>query len=131
MHFGDSVEVLAAGVAIVAAISGGLGSLFSHWLDRRKASGRIGTSEAAVLWQQSQDMRHAAEERLVRTEEQRDRLIAGYTEQILPLLTSINTTLRVQSETTERRGSSRGVELSPPQGGGYALAEPDAAPPST
>jgi hypothetical protein len=130
VHFGEGAEVLAAVIAVVAAVSGGLGTLFSQWLARRKASGRVGTSEAAVLWEQAQDMRQMLLEEKSKAEEQRDRLIESYTGQIIPLLTSINTGLRdLYAAASKSQEVPPGAGMTPLQGGGYALVQPDAAPP--
>jgi chromosome condensin MukBEF ATPase and DNA-binding subunit MukB len=89
-----NVETLAALVTVVLAAASGLSALFGHWLARRQASGRVATSEAAQVWDQSQDMRHMLENRVNRAEDQRDRLIEAYTAQVLPMLTSINQLVR-------------------------------------
>jgi hypothetical protein len=81
---------VAAWVTVAVAVAGGISGLAGHWLARRQASGRVSTSEASVLWAQSQDMRHQLLEDKRRAEDQRDRLIDSYTAQVLPALTSIN-----------------------------------------
>jgi chromosome condensin MukBEF ATPase and DNA-binding subunit MukB len=85
-----NIDSLAALVTVAVAVAGGLSGLLGHWLARRAASGRVATSEASVLWEQTQDMRHLLQDRLNRAEEQRDRLIESYTQQVLPMLSSIN-----------------------------------------
>lgn len=83
----DAVSIITAGaVVLMAAVSG----LTAYLVSRRAGSGRVRTSEADVLWQQSQDMRHAYQVEKAKAEEQRDRLIEAYTNQIVPVLTSIN-----------------------------------------
>jgi hypothetical protein len=79
-------ETLAAYIAIAVAAASGISTVLGHWLRRRAASGRVETSEAAVLWQQSQDIRNMLMTEKARAEEQRDRLIEAYTVQVLPVL---------------------------------------------
>ena len=82
---------MAATLLTIATIVAGLASAgATHLLHRRAASGRVGTSEAAVLWQQAQDMRSMLLEEKHKAEEQRDRLVESYTTQVFPMLTSIN-----------------------------------------
>lgn len=86
MNVGD----LAAVIAVAVAVTGGVSTLISQWLARRAASGRVATSEAAILWQQSQDIRAMLLSEKVRAEEQRDKLIDAYTGKVLPTLAEIN-----------------------------------------
>lgn len=79
-------EVLAAYIAIAVAVTSGISTMLNHWLRRRAASGRVETSEAAVLWQESQDIRSMLLTEKTRAEDQRDRLIEAYTTQMLPVL---------------------------------------------
>lgn len=81
-----SPEVLAAYIAVAGAAASGVNALLNHWLRRRAASGRVETSEAAVLWQESQDIRSMLLTEKTRAEDQRDRLIEAYTTQMLPVL---------------------------------------------
>lgn len=91
MNTSDFMTILATvAVALVAAVAG----IGTYLGGRRAAHGRVDTSEAAVLWQQSQDMRDTLLTQLSKAEEQRDRLIGAYTEQVLPMLTVINGSLQ-------------------------------------
>jgi hypothetical protein len=120
------IEQLAALIAVVSAAVGGLSGLAGHWLARRTASGKVDTSEAAVLWEQSQDMRHITLEQLKSAEEQRDRLIAAYTEQVLPLLTSVSQLVRDQSlSLTEALTLLRHLANGQGEGGGRELEVPE------
>lgn len=83
---------LAAVVTVAAAVSGSASGLLGHWIARRTTSGRVSTSEASVLWQQSQDMRVMLLAEKEKAEEQRDRLIDAYTQRVFPVLTEINST---------------------------------------
>lgn len=94
------VATLAATITVAVAVAGGLSTLLGHWLNRRAASGRVATSEAAVLWQQSQEMRTVLLAEKTRAEDQRDRLIAAYTDQVLPALTETREVLLSLTATT-------------------------------
>jgi uncharacterized spore protein YtfJ len=122
------VETLAAVVTVVAAVSGGFSGLLGHWIARRAASGRVETSEAAVLWQQSQDIRVMLLAEKLRAEEQRDKLIDAYTKQVFPVLTEINTAVvGLAAVVAEVRSL---VARSSPGGGGHgdtAALAPSAA----
>lgn len=84
------VVTLAAYIAVAAAVSGGLSAVAGHWVARRAASGRVATSDAAVLWAQAQDMRTMLLAEKDKAEQQRDRLIEAYTQQTFPVLTEVN-----------------------------------------
>jgi hypothetical protein len=97
MDPGTLAAILTIGTIVVGAATGVTG----HLLGRRAASGKVGTSEASVLWAQAQEMRGMLLERLNRAEEQRDRLIEAYTTQIFPMLSSINQLVQDISATVE------------------------------
>ena len=84
----------------VLAVAGSIvGGASTYLLRRRSASGRVGTSEATILWAQAQEMRAMLLAEKVQAEAQRDRLIESHTTQMLPMLTAINETLRQTSVT--------------------------------
>jgi len=89
----SSLGLLSEVAGIVVVISGAAGGVVTFLLRRRNTSGQINTSEAGVLWQQSQDMRDSliAEKHVV--EEQRDRLMALQSDKIIPALEGTNATL--------------------------------------
>lgn len=87
------VGTLASVISVTVAVTGGLSTLIGMWLSRRAASGRVGTSEASVLWQQAQEMRTMLLAEKTRAEDQRDRLIEAYTSQLFPVLTQVNVTV--------------------------------------
>jgi hypothetical protein len=92
----DFMAILATvAVAGVGAVTG----LASYLSMRRAAHGKVDTSEAAVLWQQSQAIREMLLTEKTKAEEQRDRLIDAYTTQVFPALTEINTTVRSMADT--------------------------------
>jgi len=120
---GDLVTIITI-VTTVAALAGALGG---HLLQRRASSGRVSTSEAAILWAEAQDVRRMQEERIARTEAQRDRLMEAYTEQVLPVLSSLHDLVSDLSgavadgvATVHRLaaalGEEAGREAQPPQG---------------
>lgn len=116
-----NVEALAAVVTVAVAVAGGLSTLLTHWLNRRAASGRVATSEAAVLWEQSQDIRSMLLTEKNKAEEQRDRLIEGYTEQVLPVLTETNAAVtNLRAALAENIRLSREI-LAELRGGGHVV----------
>lgn len=115
------VEALAAVVTVAVAVAGGLSTLLTHWLNRRAASGRVATSEAAVLWEQSQDIRAMLLAEKNKAEEQRDRLIEVYTGQMFPVLTEVNTAVvSLTGAMAENARLSREI-LQKLRGGDHAL----------
>lgn len=85
----DTVTAILSVVVAVAAII--FAPIIAARTAKRKLSGDIDTSDASVLWQQSQDMRAMYLAEKDKAEEQRDKLIDGYTTQIIPLLAQLNT----------------------------------------
>jgi hypothetical protein len=77
-------------VSLAAVLISVAGAVAAAMVSRRQQSGKVATSEAAVLWQQAQEMRSMLLEEKQKAEEQRDRLITSYTEQVFPMLSSIN-----------------------------------------
>jgi hypothetical protein len=86
MDPGTLAAILTIGTIVVSAATG----LAGHLLGRRSASGRVGTSEAAVLWQQAQDMRTMLLAEKQKAEEQRDKFIESYSQQIVPALATLS-----------------------------------------
>lgn len=91
---------LLAGVA--AFILASVGGLATYLVSRRSASGRISTSEAAVLWEQAQKMRAELEAQRDKAAEQRDRLIESQASQVLPVLQLVIDSLRQITESLAR-----------------------------
>jgi hypothetical protein len=82
-------------LAGLAALVGGAGTGTASYLIRRRASGgRVGTSEAATLWAQSQEMRGQLLAEKQKAEEQRDRLMTIQADQVVPVLTATNESLK-------------------------------------
>ena len=119
MSSSDLLTVLAAVVVVLVGAATGLATYLNS---RRSGSGKVATSEAAVLWQQSQDMRAMLLTEKERAEEQRDKLIAAYTEQVLPVLSSVNQLVQdLTGATTEIVGIVRGIR-DDLEGGGHGIA---------
>lgn len=78
-------------VIIPVAIAAGTG-LASFLTSRRTASGVIRTSDADVLWNQSQKMMEALQRDKDRAEDQRDRLLDLQEHQIMPALEALSAT---------------------------------------
>ena len=110
-------------VATVAATAAG--ALGARLLARRSASGRVGTSEASVLWSQSQDMRSTLLEEKHKAEEQRDRLIESYTTQVFPALSSINQLVQdLSAAVAEALGTVRGIAAAMEKEGEHVASSP-------
>ncbi len=91
--------LISAAVGIGVIILGGLVA----WLTvRRTASGKIGTSEASVLWEQAQAMRAELVAQRDKAMEQRDRLIDSQTAAIIPALTLITASLHAITDSLAR-----------------------------
>lgn len=117
MSSSDFITILAAvSVALVTGVTG----LAVYFTNRRTASGKVETSEASVLWQQSQDMREMLLAQLGKAEEQRDRLIEAYTGQTLPMLAAINASLQDLTGAVAKslEGGDRGVAAAQAQEAG-------------
>jgi hypothetical protein len=104
----------AAAVALVTAVSG----IAVYLANRRVAHGKVDTSEASVLWQQAQDMRTMLAAEKTRAEEQRDRLIAAYTESIMPVLSQVNTAVIDLAESVAEILELVRASHASPEGGG-------------
>jgi hypothetical protein len=79
----------------LAVIVGGAGTGAASFLIRRRISGgRVGTSDAATLWAQSLEMRTQLLAEKQKAEEQRDRLMTIQADQVVPVLGSVNESLK-------------------------------------
>src|ERR1700727_547367 len=79
-------------VALVTVLGGLLGAMITYFATKRVTVGKVGTSDADVLWQQSQAMRDMLLKEKELAESQRDKMIE-INGQILPMLESINSSL--------------------------------------
>ena len=67
-----------------------VGSIYAAYLsNRRTASGRVGTSNAEVLWQQSQAMYEAVLRERDDARAQRDKLMSAQADQVIPILSAV------------------------------------------
>jgi hypothetical protein len=73
-------------IACVMALASGLGSYF---VAHRLSSGRVATSNAEVLWQQSQAMYDAAIKERDEARGQRDKLMTAQADQVIPILSAV------------------------------------------
>ena len=90
-HSSFFVELISVVAAIVGSAVGGIATWYGV---RRKTSGRIGTSDADILWQQSSEMRSALQIQLDKATEQRDRLIESQASSVLPMIAGITDSLK-------------------------------------
>jgi hypothetical protein len=74
-------------VTVAIALSSGLST---YLVGRRSGSGRVGTSQADDLWQQTQAMITSMQRRAERAEDQRDKLMDLQEQQTMPMLEAIN-----------------------------------------
>jgi hypothetical protein len=89
-------------VAVMGVCGAVAGALSAYLISRRTASGRVDTSQADQLWGAMQQLNEMTQARLVRAEDQRDRLIESYTNGIVPALGEINAGLRLITEAVEK-----------------------------
>lgn len=77
----------------IALVAGGFfAATVTYFVRRRVTTGRVSTSDADVLWQQSQAMRDMLMKEKELAESQRDKMLE-INGQILPMLESINNSL--------------------------------------
>jgi hypothetical protein len=104
-----STQDISALIAIAVFVSAGLGALATYLVSRRSSSGRVDTSEAAVLWDQAQKMREELVTQRDKAMEQRDRLIESQSAQVLPVLQLVIDSLHQITESLARlEGGQRG-----------------------
>ncbi|SRR6266567_4097721 len=74
-------------VTVAIALSSGLATVLTS---RRIGSGRVSTSQADDLWQQTQAMLASMQRRAERAEDQRDKLMDLQEQQTMPVLEAIS-----------------------------------------
>jgi hypothetical protein len=89
---GNTSSNLEIVIALVSVVGGFFGAAITYFARRRITAGRISTSDADVLWQQSQAMRDMLLKEKEMAESQRDKMIE-VNGQFLPMLESINNSL--------------------------------------
>ena len=95
-------SLLASVIPLAVFTAACLGALATYLVSRRAASGRVATSEAAVLWEQAQKMRAELESQRDKAAGQRDRLIESQASQVLPALQLVVESLRQITESLAR-----------------------------
>jgi predicted nucleic acid-binding Zn ribbon protein len=71
-----------------------IGGVITYFLRRRGTTGQVKTSDAATLWAQAQEMRAQLIAEKTRAEDQRDRVMAIQSAQVVPVLESTAESLR-------------------------------------
>jgi hypothetical protein len=87
-----SLELIYAVVSIVLVAGGFFAATVTYFVRRRISTGKVSTSEADVLWQQSQATRDMLLKEKELAESQRDKMME-INGQILPMLENINNSL--------------------------------------
>jgi hypothetical protein len=87
-----SLEFIAALVSIALVGGSFFSATVTYFVRRRITTGRVSTSDAKVLWEQSQAMRDMLLKEKEMAESQRDKMME-INGQILPMLESINNSL--------------------------------------
>jgi hypothetical protein len=89
---GSNSTFLYAVVSIVVGLGGFFTAMVTYFVRRRVTSGKVSTSDADILWQQSQAMRDMLLKEKELAESQRDKMME-LNGQILPMLENINHSL--------------------------------------
>jgi hypothetical protein len=87
-----SFGIITALVSIALAAGGFFAATVTYFVRRRLTTGKVATSEAEVLWQQSQAMRDMLLKEKELAESQRDKMME-INGQMLPMLENINNSL--------------------------------------
>ena len=88
----SSLELIYAVVSVVLVFGGFFAATVTYFVRRRITTGKVSTSDADVLWQQSQAMRDMLLKEKELAESQRDKMME-INGQILPMLENINNCL--------------------------------------
>jgi hypothetical protein len=88
------VNTLTSLLGFVTAAAVVIGGIIAYLLRRRGTTGRVATSDAATLWDQSQKMYTQVLAEKMRAEDQRDRVMAIQSSQVLPVLTATDESLK-------------------------------------
>ena len=87
-----SLTIIYTLVSIALVAGGFFAATVTYFVRRRVTTGKISTSDADVLWQQSEAMRNTLQKEKELAENQRDKMIQ-VNGQILPMLENINSSL--------------------------------------
>src|SRR3984885_11378328 len=102
---GSNLEIL---YALATVVAGFLGAAITYFARKRVTVGKVGTSDADVLWQQSQAMRDMLLKEKEMAESQRDKMIE-INGQLFPMLDNINSALvRIGDSLKEERHNGTG-----------------------
>lgn len=95
------MNVTALVLGLIGGAGAGLGALVTYLVARRHSSGQIGTSDAATLWKESQEMRKELRDEvlLLRTD------VSGLREEIRSLKQEID---RLRQRLSHAEGTSDG-----------------------
>lgn len=104
---GITVGDLSATLAIFTFVLAVIGGIVTYFLRRRGSSGTTDTSDADVLWRQAQAMRAELQSQLDKAIEQRDQLFELQSAQVLPVLSAINASLQVITDSLTRLEGKR------------------------
>lgn len=88
----SGLQLIYAVVSIVLVFGGFFAATVTYFVRRRTNTGKIATSDADILWRQSQAMRDMLLKEKEMAESQRDKMME-INSQILPMLESINHSL--------------------------------------
>jgi hypothetical protein len=88
--------------ALATVVAGFLGAAITYVARKRVTAGRVSTSDADVLWQQSQAMRDMLLKEKEMAESQRDKMLE-INGQIFPMLESINNSIVDISQIMRRK----------------------------
>jgi hypothetical protein len=118
---GADITVIDAVVAITLLVGGFFAATVTYFIRRRATTGKVSTSDADVLWKQSQAMRDMLLKEKEMAESQRDKMIE-INGQILPMLDSINNSLVDIYQIVRRGNGTResGVEIRSPGASRYS-----------
>src|ERR1700744_5846390 len=96
-----SLTIIYTLVSIALVAGGFFSGTVTYFFRRRVTPGKISTSDADVLWQQSEAMRNTLQKEKELAENQRDKMIQ-VNGQILPMLENINSSLVKIGEALEK-----------------------------
>jgi hypothetical protein len=97
---GDSLGLISAAVGVATVAGGFATAVITYLLRRRSTTGRVATSDAEVLWQQSQAMREMLLKEKEMAEQQRDKMIE-VNAHMVPVLEKIDAALNTMGATMD------------------------------
>jgi|ERR1700733_2273862 len=97
---GDGLGLISTVIGIATVVGGFIAAMITYLLRRRSTTGRVATSDAEVLWQQSQAMREMLLKEKEMAEQQRDKMIE-VNAHMVPVLEKIDAALNTMGATME------------------------------